>query len=122
LLALIAILIALPRLVGAWTDYRNPLLVRSLASEPDVFSLEAYRASVEQRLSPREFFLWDEEHKDGGRKVFEATQNSHVSTVRAQAHRALLANGSLAALGLILLAFHWRMAVRTNRSIPIRTP
>ena|SRR2546429_530792 len=115
LIALVALLFAVPRIINAWSDQREPLRVKQPSSEPDVSSFDVFLADVEKRLGPREYYHWQLEHdKDRGWAVYVATRDAWISKVQFEARRALISNGTLGVIAILLFVSHLRIAQKAK--------
>ena len=116
LVAIIALLFAVPRTLKAWFDYHDPLHVKQPSSDSDVSSFEAFLADVEKRLGSREFYRWQDDHsKDRGWAVYVATRDAWIGKASFEARRDLISNTTLAVIALLLFISHWGMT-RKNRT------
>jgi hypothetical protein len=105
-IALAAILIALPNLIGGAYDLLYPRA--ALVNDKPLPSLETYTTELYERLSEREsraLIMFDEEKI---RTLYTAAERDHLTVVSHQARRRLLMYGALMAVGVFLLFTKFR--------------
>src|SRR6266567_4212501 len=94
LAAVIALLITIPRAIGAALDYRDPLHVKQPASEVELGTFEAYKEDVARRKNAAEFFRWlDADKYHDPARDYEAARNERVGLVQLEARRSVISNG-----------------------------
>lgn len=118
LAAVVAMMIAVPRLVGAALDFSDPLHAKQPASIPDLSSLEGYRVSVERKVGQHQWEVWDYNHQaDKGAKEYELTRQDILDSVRAESKRHIITSSVSIALALLLFVSHWLLARRPQRAL-----
>jgi hypothetical protein len=110
LIALAAILISLPLVIGAGYDLIYPRA--AYVNDKQLPSYETYSTNLYKDLSERDLFSLTEGEEDKMRALYAAAERDHLEAVSKQAVRSLLMYGALMTAGLVLLVGNFRFRRR----------